>query len=48
MDWGAPEISGRSGDKETYKALYDVLSKRAAQGHPAAVAALRKINRWPF
>ncbi|GGF12108.1 hypothetical protein GCM10011321_00280 [Youhaiella tibetensis] len=48
MGWGAPEISGRPGGKKTDKALYDVLSKRAAQGHPAAVAALRKINPWPF
>ena len=48
MGWGAAEISGHPGGKKTYKALYDVLSKRAAQGHPAAVAALRKINPWPF
>lgn len=42
------ELVARSGDKKTYEALYDILSKRAAQGHPAAVTALRKIPASPF
>jgi len=38
------DFIAKSGDKKTYKALFDTLSKRAAQGLPAAVSALKRIK----
>jgi len=42
------QFIAQSGDKKNYKSLYDTLSKRAEQGNSKALAAMKKINPWPF